>query len=97
MRGLTMVFAAVAIVGYATNAVAAGKMRLAQTSTVTNCMNSCNSQAASCQSSCVIPGTPPSGAATSTSNANTNESCLSSCGTTELSCQTSCARTSPSQ
>jgi hypothetical protein len=97
MRVLTMLLVALAIVGHATDAMAAGKMRLAQTSTVTNCMNSCNSQAASCQSSCVIPGTPPTGAATSTSNANTNESCLSSCSTTQLSCQTSCARSSPSQ
>ena len=36
---------------------AEGKIRLAQTSTVTNCMMTCNSQAATCQTACLVPGT----------------------------------------
>ena len=49
---------------------AAGKIRVAQTSVVTNSMMSCNSQAATCQTTCLIPGALPTGAATTGSNAN---------------------------
>ena len=73
-----------------------GKNRLAQTSTVTNCMMLCNSQAAACQTTCVVPGTAPTGAATTTSNANVSTSCQLSCSTQQVACQTTCARTSPS-
>jgi len=66
------------------------------TSTVTNCMMSCNSQAASCQTTCLIPGTPPTGAATATGNANQNTACQLSCSTQQVNCQTICGRTSPS-
>jgi hypothetical protein len=78
-------------------ASAHAKIRLAQTSIVTNCMMTCNSQAAACQTGCVIPGTAPTGAATTTSNANVSTSCQLSCSTQQISCHTICARSSPSQ
>ena len=42
-------------------ALAAARIRVAQTSNVTNCMMGCNSQAASCQITCLIPGHPADG------------------------------------
>ena len=81
--------------GYAGPAVK--KLRLAQSSTTTNCMMSCNSQAANCQTTCLIPGTPPTGAATTTSNATASTSCLLGCTTQQIACQTVCAQVSPSQ
>ena len=75
---------------------AAGKIRLAQTSTVTNCMMTCNSQAASCETTCLLPGAPPTGAATTTSNANVNTSCQLNCATQQIACHTTCAQNSPS-
>jgi hypothetical protein len=77
-------------------ALAAGRIRVAQTSTVTNCMMACNSQAASCQTTCLIPGTVPTGAATTASNANQSTACQLNCTTQQISCQALCARTSPS-
>jgi hypothetical protein len=77
-------------------AASAGKIRLAQSSTVTNCMMACNAQAATCQVSCVVPGTAPTGAATTTSNASVSTTCQLSCTTQQVACQTICARTSPS-
>ena len=101
MRHVAILFAVAlvgsAIDGTASAASADGKTRLAQTSTVTNCMMTCNSQAASCQAACVVPGTPPTGAATTTSNANVSTSCQLTCSTQQVVCQTTCARTSPSQ
>lgn len=101
MRGFTIVLgfvvALAAILAVADNAVAEPKLRLAQSSTVTKCMMACNAQAASCQTSCVVPGTPPTSAATLTSNATASTTCLLTCSTTQLSCQTNCARQSPSQ
>ncbi len=76
---------------------AAGKIRLAQTSTVTNCMMTCNSQAATCQTTCLVPGTAPTGAATTTSNANVSTSCQLNCTTQQIACHTTCAQNSPSQ
>ena len=76
--------------------LAAGRIRLAQTSTVTNCMMACNSQAATCQTTCLVPGTPPTGAATTGGNANKNTGCQLTCTTQQISCQSICARTSPS-
>src|SRR5579863_8516403 len=76
---------------------AAGKIRLAQTSTVTNCMMLCNSQAATCQTTCLVPGAAPTGAATTTGNANVSTSCQLNCSTQQISCQTTCAQSSPSQ
>lgn len=83
--------------GAALGAADAGKIWLAQTSNVTNCMMICNSQAANCQTTCVVPGTPPTNAATTTSNANVSTSCQLNCTTQQIACQTSCAQTSPSQ
>jgi hypothetical protein len=77
-------------------AQAAGQIRIAQTSTVTNCMMACNSQAATCQTTCLVPGTVPIGAATTGSNANQSTVCQLSCTTQQVTCQTTCARTSPS-
>jgi hypothetical protein len=100
MRSATVLFAVVpallALDGLSGQALADQKIRLAQTSAVTNCMMTCNSQAATCQAACVVPGTPPTGAATTTSNANSSTSCQLNCSTQQLSCQTICARTSPS-
>jgi hypothetical protein len=77
-------------------AQAAGLIRLAQSSAVTNCMMACNSQAANCLTTCLIPGTPPIGAATTGSNANQSTACQLNCTTQRMTCQTGCARTSPS-
>jgi hypothetical protein len=68
------------------------------TSTVTNCMMSCNSQSANCQTTCVLP-TPPQVPANSTYvapklNATASGACLAGCTSTQLACQTSCARLS---
>jgi len=76
---------------------AAGKIRLAQTSNVTNCMMLCNSQAATCQTACLVPGTAPTNAATTNGNANLSTSCQAGCSTQQIACQTICARNSPSQ
>jgi len=100
LRRLSLVFAIAAIVGFAAESRATDVhkvLRLAQSSTTTNCMMTCNSQAATCQSTCVVPGTPPTSAATTTSNATASQSCLSNCSSQQLSCQTNCARISPSQ
>jgi hypothetical protein len=95
MRGFAVLFAiTIASTG---GALADGKIRLAQSSTATNCMMFCNAQAASCQTTCLVPGTAPSAAATATSNATANTACLLNCSTLQLACQTSCARQSPSQ
>jgi hypothetical protein len=77
-------------------AQAAGRIRLAQSSAVTNCMMACNSAAANCQTTCLIPGTPPIGAATTGGNANQSTACQLNCTTQRMTCQTTCARTSPS-
>lgn len=81
-------------------ALAAGKIRLAQTSTVTTCMMNCNTTFANCESTCFFPsqefntvvqGTFSRGAIAGSG------SCISLCTNQQLICQTSCARTSPSQ
>jgi hypothetical protein len=86
-----------ALQGMVADANAAGKIRLAQTSTVTNCMMACNAQAASCQTTCLVPGTPPTGAATANGNANVSTTCQLNCSTQQIACQTGCAQNSPSQ
>ncbi len=93
---LGMLWLGVACVGTIGVANATGKIRLAQTSTVTNCMMSCNSQAAACQTTCLVPGTAPTGAATVTGNANMNTSCQLNCTTQQIACHTTCAQNSPS-
>ncbi len=85
-----------ATVGTLGFANAAGRIRLAQTSNVTNCMMTCNSQAAACQTTCLVPGTPPRGAATAIGNANLNTSCQLNCTTQQIACHTTCAQNSPS-
>jgi hypothetical protein len=72
------------------------------TSTVTNCMMSCNSQYANCQTTCFIPNVPgpppsilPPGSAAAASPiliSNLNTTCRMGCTSTQLACQTSCAR-----
>ncbi len=96
MRNLTILLAA-AISVAASSAFADGRIRLAQSSTVTNCMMLCNAQAANCQTGCVVPGLPPTASATTTSNATAGTTCLLTCSSTQLACQTNCARQSPSQ
>jgi hypothetical protein len=98
VRDLRILLTALAIGVSAMSAFAADgskSMRLAQSSTTTNCMMSCNSQAASCQASCVLPSTSSSG--TSGTNATASGACLSNCSSQQLACQTTCARISPSQ
>jgi hypothetical protein len=94
LRVLALGAATVGTMGVAN---ATGKIRLAQTSTVTNCMMMCNSQAATCQTTCLVPGTAPTGAATATSNANLSTSCQLNCTTLQIACHTTCAQNSPSQ
>jgi hypothetical protein len=72
-----------------------GSAAQAQSSTITNCMMLCNSQAAACQTTCLVPGTPPVGAATLTSNANVSTTCQLSCSTQQISCQSVCSRVPP--
>lgn len=99
MRGLTLAVGVAVALGCAGDAFAKNDkpIRLAQSSATTTCMMVCNSQAANCQTACVVPGAPPASAATTTSNATASVSCLSACSTQQLTCQTACARTSPSQ
>ena len=94
---LALLWGGAVIDGPIAAANAAGKIRLAQSSTLTNCMMLCNSQAATCHVTCLTPGTPPTGAATTTGNANVNAACQVNCSTQQISCQTTCAQTSPSQ
>lgn len=96
MRGFAILLAATLVVA-AGNVHADQKIRLAQTSTATNCMMLCNAQVADCRTACLVPGTPPSASATTTSNATANTACLLNCSTAQLACQTSCARQSPLQ
>jgi len=86
-----------AVGAFATAASADGLIRLAQSSAATTCIMTCNSQAAACATTCLIPGTPPTGAATTGSNANLNTACQVNCTTQRIMCQTTCAQTSPSQ
>ena len=94
---LVIVCGGIAIENCDTAAARPGKIRIAQTSAVTNCMMACNSQAATCQTTCLVPGTAPTNAATTTSNANQSTSCQLNCTTQQINCQTTCAATSPSQ
>jgi hypothetical protein len=91
-----LLFAAGLAIALCHSALAAGRIRVAQTSIVTNCMMACNSQAASCQTTCLIPGTTPTGAATIGSNATQSTACQLNCTTQQINCQALCGRTSPS-
>lgn len=105
MQRLAVLFAVVAIAGFASEASAGEKIRLAQTSTTTNCMMTCNAQAATCQAACFVPPAPAVGSTTSAiaqaqapgPNPTASTSCVMNCSTTQITCQTTCARISPSQ
>src|SRR5262249_35958804 len=87
-------------IGLAGGALAAGKIRLAQTSTVTNCMMSCSNTYASCQTTCSNPAQAQSAVNQGTINRGNvlaNGSCLSLCTSQQLLCSQTCARMSPSQ
>jgi len=101
MRALPTLLTALVTLGFANNASADQKIRLAQTSAVTTCMMTCNSAFANCNSSCVATGTLPQGTLTTNLNAGAGNlfatgSCTSSCTNQQLSCQINCARTAPS-
>jgi hypothetical protein len=80
-------------VGCAVNAF--GNTAEAQSSAVTTCMMLCNSQSAACETTCLVPGTPPVGAATLSSNANVSTTCQLNCTTQQISCQSVCSRAPP--
>ena len=88
---------AIVVIGLAFGVSAREKIRLAQSSTLTNCMMTCNAQFATCDTTCLVPGSVPTGAATTGSNANINAACQSNCSITRLSCQTTCAQSFPPQ
>jgi hypothetical protein len=68
------------------------------TSTTTNCMMFCNSQAANCQTTCFIPPPPTTTpAGTVTLNATANTACVMGCTSSQLACQTNCALAAPSR
>ena len=68
------------------------------TSTTTNCMMSCNSRAANCQTGCFIPVPPAvTPAGTVTLNPMANTACAMGCTSSQLACQTICANASPSR
>jgi hypothetical protein len=95
---------AAALCAAAPGASAEQKLRLAQTSNTTNCMMICNSAAANCRTTCVLPGQLPTTAAgaastvttAGTTNAGPNVACLLNCNTTQLACHTVCGQQSPS-
>src|SRR5271157_5811132 len=105
MRFLAVAFAVGALAGFAGEASAGEKIRLAQTFTTTNCMMTCNAQAATCQTACFVPPAPAVGSTTTAiaqaqtpgPNPTASTSCVMNCTTTQLTCQTTCARISPSQ
>ena len=100
MRGLTFVLAVATINAVVPNALAEGKLRLAQTSTVSRCMMTCNAQAANCRTGCVLPSPSASGAVSTnipnSPNPTANTTCNLNCGTTQVACQTNCGLQSPS-
>lgn len=104
MRNLALLLVVAAIDAAAAHgALAEGRIRLAQTSTVTNCMMTCNSRAATCQSGCVVPTPAPStlnvtpAIPTPSPNPSAGATCLMACTSTQIACQTNCSRQSPSQ
>ncbi len=71
------------------------------TSTVTNCMMSCNSTAAHCQTTCVVPGASGASIAAQTTTtingSGIGTSCQLACTTAQLTCSNVCAQQSPSR
>ena len=96
MRISAILVAVLALTAIGPDVSAAGSIRLAQSSIVTNCMMTCNSEVSVCQSSCVLPAVQTTTPGI-TGNATANTTCLLNCSTAQLACQTSCARQSPSQ
>jgi hypothetical protein len=99
-RFAILVFAAAINVGASSAVFAAAKIRLAQSSAVTNCMMTCNATAATCQTGCLLPppltnAPNPGSSLTATTNPTLNTACQLNCSATQLTCQTSCARQSP--
>src|SRR5580692_9193805 len=100
MRCCAVLLAVVAVAGFVSEASAGKKIRFAQSSTTTNCMMTCNAQAATCQTACFVPPAPAVGSTTSAiaqaqspgPNATSSTSCTMSCTTTQLACQTVCSR-----
>jgi len=80
-------------------ALAAGKIRLAQTSTVTTCMMNCNTTFANCEATCFFPSQEFNTVVQGTFSRGQvagSGSCISLCTNQQLTCQTACARASPS-
>ena len=84
MRAFATVVAVAALGVALQPASAEQKIRLTQSGVVTSCMMTCNAAAAACQTNCVVPGTAPSSAATTTSNATASTACLLACNATQL-------------
>jgi hypothetical protein len=100
MRRWTSLLVVLSIGAAADTAAAAspyGKIRLAQSSSLTNCMMTCNSQAATCLTTRLVPGAPPTGAATATGNATLNTACQVNCSTQRILRQTTCSQSFPPQ
>src|SRR5262249_35789822 len=99
-RASICVLLATSIVGLMGSALAAGEIRLAQTSTVTNCMVSCNNAYASCQTTCVQPAQAQSTLNQGTfsrGNVVSQGSCVSLCTSQQLLCSQTCSRSFPSR
>jgi hypothetical protein len=101
MRRLTIVLAVFSVVlpiglaggGFTATASARQIIKLAQSSTKTNCMNTCNNQFVNCQSSCIAGGTTnQGGVTTATTNVSPSATCISACTNQQLSCQVICSR-----
>jgi hypothetical protein len=97
MRSLAFLLVAMLVCATAHGAVADDKIRLAQTGNVTACMMLCNSQAANCQTTCLVPGVPTTTVPSATTNSTASTTCLLNCSSVQVTCQTTCARQSPSQ
>jgi hypothetical protein len=85
----------------ATDAFAKAQIRLAQSFTTTTCLMGCNSQLATCQSTCLAPApaantTPTAATAGGTLNTSATVTCTMACTNTQMICQANCARASPS-
>lgn len=98
MRASIVLLALLTTSGLVTVAHSEKNTRVAQSSTVTNCMVGCNNQYASCQESCVSNGAAStfSGTGVGAGNVIGSGSCTSACTNVQLACQTSCSRL-PSQ
>jgi hypothetical protein len=100
MRRLAVVFLLTANAGLVDAASAGERIRLAQTFVTTTCMMNCNSQAATCQAACFVPGAPSVGTTTSAislaqqpgPNPTANTTCVMNCSSQQVTCQTICSR-----